>query len=220
MDLIQEPCAEASMRAGHADAVCSRAARPWLLAATILGSSLAFIDGSVANLALPALQLEFAASIADLQWVIEAYALFLAALLLVGGALGDRYGRKRIYAAGVALFALASLGCGAASSMQMLIIARSVQGVGAALLVPGSLPRNQRSARQACRHHASRKRGSADQSAGAAGGPGFLCHGVSPGHAGGRRTGTAQRVERVAADRTANMNCGAGSDVPGRDGRR
>jgi len=137
--VIQEPCNEAVIRAGRATLPCSRAAGPWILAATILGSSMAFIDASVANLALPALQAEFNATVVDLQWVIEAYALFLAALLLMGGALGDRYGRRRMYAAGVALFALASIWCGLASSIQQLIIARGVQGVGAALLVPGSL---------------------------------------------------------------------------------
>src|SRR5258706_8167877 len=137
--VIQEPCNEAVIRAGRAAAPCSHAAGPWILAATILGSSMAFIDASVTNLALPALQAEFNATVADLQWVIEAYALFLAALLLMGGALGDRYGRKRVYAAGVALFALASVWCGLAPDIQQLISARGVQGVGAALLVPGSL---------------------------------------------------------------------------------
>jgi len=137
--VIQEPCNEAVIRAGRTAVPCSRAAGPWILAATILGSSMAFIDASVANLALPALQAEFNATVVDLQWVIEAYALFLAALLLMGGALGDRYGRRRMYAAGVALFALASIWCGLASSIQQLITARGVQGVGAALLVPGSL---------------------------------------------------------------------------------
>ena len=137
--VIQDPCNEALIRAGRAAAPCSRAAGRWILAATILGSSMAFIDGSVANLALPALQAEFNATIMDLQWVIEAYALFLAALLLVGGALGDRFGRKLIYSIGIALFALASIGCGMAPSVQQLIVARGVQGIGAALLVPGSL---------------------------------------------------------------------------------
>jgi EmrB/QacA subfamily drug resistance transporter len=100
---------------------------------------MAFIDSSVANLALPALQAEFNATIMDLQWVVEAYALFLAALLLVGGALGDRFGRKRIYSIGIAIFALASVCCGLAPGVHQLIVARGVQGVGAALLVPGSL---------------------------------------------------------------------------------
>jgi EmrB/QacA subfamily drug resistance transporter len=111
----------------------------WILAACILGSSLAFIDGTVVNVALPAMQTALHASISDLQWVVESYALFLAALLLVGGSLGDIYGRRRVFVAGVALFAAASAWCGFADSVQQLIVARAVQGVGAALLVPGSL---------------------------------------------------------------------------------
>lgn len=111
----------------------------WILAATILGSSMVFIDGTVVNVALPALQTNLNASVVDVQWVVEAYALFLAALLLAGGSLGDHYGRKRIYIIGVSLFALASLWCGLASNINQLIIARAVQGVGGALLVPGSL---------------------------------------------------------------------------------
>ena len=97
-----------------AAAPCSAAAAPWILAATILGSSLAFIDGSVVNLALPAFQADLNATVIDAQWVVEAYALLLAALILVGGSLGDIYGRRRIYAAGVALFAAASIWCGLA----------------------------------------------------------------------------------------------------------
>lgn len=110
-----------------------------VLAATILGSSMAFIDGTVVNVALPALQRALHASIADVQWVVESYALMLAALLLVGGSLGDIFGRRKVYVIGVAVFAAASVGCGLARSVEMLIWARSVQGVGAALLVPGSL---------------------------------------------------------------------------------
>lgn len=111
----------------------------WILAATILGSSMAFIDSTVVNVALPVLQRDLHATAADLQWVVEAYALFLAALILVGGALGDRFGRRRIYAIGIALFALASVWCGLAPNATQLIIARSVQGIGGALLTPGSL---------------------------------------------------------------------------------
>ncbi len=112
---------------------------PWVLAATILGSSMAFIDGTVVNVALPALQSAFGASVSEVQWVVECYALFLAALLLVGGSLGDLYGRRKIFAIGVILFAGASCGCGLAANAGQLIAARGLQGIGGALLVPGSL---------------------------------------------------------------------------------
>jgi EmrB/QacA subfamily drug resistance transporter len=117
----------------------SRANERIVLVATILGSSMAFLDGTVVNVSLPALQSAFHASVADVQWVVEAYALFLAALLLVGGSLGDIFGRKKIYLLGVAIFALASAGCGLSRNIDTLILARSIQGLGAALLVPGSL---------------------------------------------------------------------------------
>ncbi len=112
---------------------------PWVLVATILGSSMAFIDGTVVNVALPVLQTDLRATVADVQWVVEAYSLFLSALILVGGSLGDLYGRKRIFATGIALFTLASIFCGLAPTITFLIIARAVQGIGGALLVPGSL---------------------------------------------------------------------------------
>ena len=112
---------------------------PWILVATILGSSMAFIDGTAVNVALPALQKDLRATVIDMQWVVEAYALMLAALLLSGGSLGDRYGRRKVFVAGVALFAIGSAWCGVAPSIASLIVARGLQGVGAALLVPGSL---------------------------------------------------------------------------------
>ena len=115
------------------------AVRRWTLAATIIGSSLTFIDATVINVALPALQADLHATITDVQWVIEAYALFLGGLILIGGALGDQFGRKRIFLAGVSLFTLASIACSLAGSIRTLIFARAVQGVGAAFLVPGSL---------------------------------------------------------------------------------
>src|SRR5262245_9717594 len=110
-----------------------------ILATTILGSSMAFIDGTVINVALPALQENLGATVVDVQWVVEAYTLFLSALLLVGGALGDQFGRKLIYTTGIVLFTLASVWCGFAPDVSTLIIARCAQGIGGALLVPGSL---------------------------------------------------------------------------------
>ena len=111
----------------------------WALVATILGSSLAFIDGTVVNVALPSIQRELSASAANVQWVVQAYSLFLSALILVGGSLGDRFGRKRIYVIGIIVFTLASMVCGLAPNLATLTVARAAQGVGGALLVPGSL---------------------------------------------------------------------------------
>jgi EmrB/QacA subfamily drug resistance transporter len=112
---------------------------PWILAATILGSSMVFVDGTVVAVALPAIQSSLQATIASVQWVVESYALLLGALLLTGGSLGDLYGRRKIFAAGVFLFCAASIWCGLAADIRQLVIARAVQGVGGALLVPGSL---------------------------------------------------------------------------------
>src|SRR6202046_3060403 len=111
MDTIaSRPCDEGAILSGscHGPVVTNA---PWILAATILGSSMAFIDGTVVNVALPALQSVLHAKLADVQWVVESYALFLAALLLIGGSLGDLYGRRKIFATGVAIFSLASAGC-------------------------------------------------------------------------------------------------------------
>lgn len=139
MNLLKQPCDEAVITARKSAAPCAKKLGPWILAATILGSSMVFIDGTVVNVALPALQTKLNATVTDVQWVVEAYALFLAALLLLGGSLGDHFGRKRIYAIGVAVFALSSVWCGLAPNIVQLIVARSVQGIGGALLVPGSL---------------------------------------------------------------------------------
>jgi len=136
---MKPPCDEIALRAPAADSPCAQQAGPWILAATILGSSMAFIDSTVVNVALPALQVSFHASIVDVQWVVESYALFLGALILVGGSAGDLFGRRRIFLTGVVLFAFASAGCGLAQSVNQLIIARAIQGIGAALMVPGSL---------------------------------------------------------------------------------
>jgi len=100
---------------------------------------MAFIDGTVVNVALPALQSALGATISEVQWVVEAYALLLAALLLTGGALGDLYGRRNVFVTGVALFSVASVWCGLAHNIHNLIFARGLQGIGGALLVPGSL---------------------------------------------------------------------------------
>ena len=96
-------------------------ARQWTLVATIIGSSLTFIDATVVNVALPALQADLHATITDVQWVIEAYALFLGALILVGGSMGDQFGRKRMFLAGVVVFTIASVACGLAGSTRALI---------------------------------------------------------------------------------------------------
>src|SRR5213596_1053113 len=136
---IQEPCNESVIRSRFASAPCSKASGRWVLVATTLASSMAFIDGTVVNVALPALQTNLNATAVDAQWVIEAYALLLSALLLVGGSLGDHYGRRRVFLIGIALFASASAACGLAGSIHQLIAARALQGLGAALLVPGSL---------------------------------------------------------------------------------
>src|SRR6266404_2967850 len=112
---------------------------PWILAATILGSSMVFVDSTVVGIALPAIQSSLQATIAGVQWVVESYALLLGALLLTGGSLGDLYGRRKIFAIGVFLFCAASIWCGLATDISQLVIARAVQGVGGALLVPGSL---------------------------------------------------------------------------------
>src|SRR6266404_2895742 len=137
--LFRDPCDENVVRSGAATAPCEKTRGRWVLAATILASSMAFIDGTVVNVALPALQTNLKATAVDVQWVIEAYSLLLSALLLVGGSLGDHYGRRNVFLIGVAIFALASATCGFAANIHQLIAARAVQGLGAALLVPGSL---------------------------------------------------------------------------------
>ena len=134
----QRPCDEAVILSGPCQDASQRFGA-WVLVATVLGSGMEFIDGTVVNVALPALQNGLGASGAQVQWVIEAYALLLSALLLVGGALGDRYGLRKIYMIGVIVFAAASVWCGVAPSIGHLIAARALQGVGGAMLVPNSL---------------------------------------------------------------------------------
>ncbi len=137
--VLQDACDENIIRSGPAAAPCSKTRGRWILAATILASSMAFIDGTVVNVALPALQTNLNATAGDVQWVIESYALLLSALLLVGGSLGDHYGRRRVFLLGVVIFVVASGLCGFAGNIRQLIAARALQGFGAALLVPGSL---------------------------------------------------------------------------------
>src|SRR6266702_1437373 len=138
-NIFKQPCDEGVVLSSPAAVPCTREAEPWILAATILGSSMAFIDGTAVNVALPALQQSLGATVIDVQWVVESYSLLLSALLLMGGSLGDYYGRRRIFIAGVAIFSLASAWCGFATNVRELIFARAMQGAGGALLVPGSL---------------------------------------------------------------------------------
>jgi len=139
-NFLKPPCDTAQIRtAAFVPGIVPPACRHWVLVTTILGSSMAFIDGTVVNIALPVLQSDLHAGITDVQWVIESYALLLTALVLVGGSLGDKIGRRTTFGIGVAIFSLASMGCGLSSDIQSLIAARTIQGVGAALLVPCSL---------------------------------------------------------------------------------
>src|SRR5499425_2758768 len=111
----------------------------WVVTATVLGSGMAALDATVVGIALPAIGRDFHATVANLQWVVNAYTLTLAGLLLLGGSLGDSYGRRKVFVIGTVWFALASLACGLAPDTGFLIAARALQGVGAALLTPGSL---------------------------------------------------------------------------------
>ncbi|HEX6117907.1 MAG TPA: MFS transporter, partial [Dongiaceae bacterium] len=119
--------------------VVPRSREKWILAATVIASTMAFSDMTIVNVALPVLQRELGVTFSALQWVVESYTLMLSALVLVGGAIGDVYGRRRIFIAGIVIFAIASAGCGLSQSAGLLIAARAVQGVGAALMMPGSL---------------------------------------------------------------------------------
>jgi EmrB/QacA subfamily drug resistance transporter len=136
---MKPPCDEAVLRSRHSDTPCAAEDGRWILAGTILGSSMAFIDSTVVNVALPALQANLHATVVGVQWVVESYGLFLGALILVGGSLGDLFGRRLMFLCGVGIFAAASIGCSFASNIQQLVLARSIQGAGAAFLVPGSL---------------------------------------------------------------------------------
>jgi EmrB/QacA subfamily drug resistance transporter len=138
-NIVREPCDEGVIRSAPPCPDRSGSVGRWVLLATILGSTVVFVDGTVTTLALPALQRDLHATVGDAQWVIEAYSLFLSALILVGGALGDQLGRRRLFMIGVGVFAIASAGSGLAVNVPMLLFWRGVQGVGGAMLTPGSL---------------------------------------------------------------------------------
>ena len=135
---VHPPTERALVRVVGAVAHTPRAAG-WVLAGTVLGSGLAFIDSSAVNLTLPVIQQQLGGGVEAAQWIMNAYALLLSALVLAGGAAADHYGRKRVFVAGVAVFTVASAACGLAPSLPLLIAARAVQGAGAALLTPASL---------------------------------------------------------------------------------
>ena len=141
LGLIRTACDEGALHvsAARASPRCASQTKRWILAATILASSMAFIDGSVVSVALPALQADLRTSLRGSQWVVNAYMLTLGALILLGGAAGDRYGRRRIFSLGIVVFSLASIACGLAPNVESLIVARAVQGIGGALMVPESL---------------------------------------------------------------------------------
>ncbi|MFG2822497.1 MFS transporter [Kitasatospora sp. NPDC048365] len=131
---------DATVDAGRAGGIrLGTAPGRWVVLATVLGSGMAMLDGTVVNVALPRIGEDLGASLADLQWTVNAYLLTLAALILLGGSLGDRYGRRRVFLIGVCWFAVASAACAAAPSVGVLVAARALQGIGGALLTPGSL---------------------------------------------------------------------------------
>jgi EmrB/QacA subfamily drug resistance transporter len=137
---LKPPCDEGIVRSTMAALPRAEArSKRMALTATILGSSMAFIDGSVVNLALPTMQHQLAATAAEIQWVVNAYMLLLGAFVLIGGSAGDRYGRRRVFLIGIVVFAGGSLACAASPNIRTLIASRAIQGLGAALLVPTSL---------------------------------------------------------------------------------
>jgi EmrB/QacA subfamily drug resistance transporter len=134
-----KPCDPGVALGARARDDCLERAKPWVLAATIAASGMAFIDGTIVDIVLPVIGTEFEAGLAELQWVINAYVLLNAALALIGGSAGDLFGRRRIFEAGIVVFAIGSVGCGLAPSIEGLVIARIIQGVGCAMMVPNSL---------------------------------------------------------------------------------
>ena len=126
-----------SLESAAANFPVTKSVGRWVLLATILGSGMAFIDSTAMNVVVPVLQSELNATIPQVQWIIEAYALFMSSLMLLGGALGDKFGRKRIFAVGIVLFTAASVWCGLSPSTSQLIVARAFQGVGGQSLCAG-----------------------------------------------------------------------------------
>lgn len=135
----KQPCDEAAIQSTRAASDCAASTKRWVLVATILASSIAYIDESVVNVALPAIESELQTSVAVIQWLVNAYTLCLSAFLLTGGAAGDLFGRRFIFVIGLAIFAVTSVWCGLSPNIAQLILARAMQGIGAALLVPCSL---------------------------------------------------------------------------------
>ncbi|HJT08792.1 MAG TPA: MFS transporter, partial [Stellaceae bacterium] len=133
------PCDDTAIAWARPAQPCDPRARAWILAAAILGSAMAFIDGTAVNVALPTMERSLATSLPAMQWVVNAYTLFLGSGLLIGGAAGDRFGRRRVFIIGIAIFVGASIACGLAPGVVPLILARAVQGLGGALLVPSTL---------------------------------------------------------------------------------
>src|SRR6185369_14616263 len=139
LSIASPPCDTGVIRGAPETPGCVSHARRWVLATTVLGSSIAFVEASVINVALPAIQAGLHASMAEMQWIASIYTLFLASLTLASGSAGDRYGRRRLFSLGLLVLVVASVAAGYAASATQLIVARAVQGVGSALLVPNSL---------------------------------------------------------------------------------
>src|SRR5262249_28825171 len=133
------PCAEGVIRSASATGDCASRSKPWVLAASIIESSMAIIDGAAVSVVTPVIGKDLGAGLGEMQWVVNAYVLVTAALTLIGGSLGDGLGRRRVFAAGIAVFALGSIACGFAPDATTLILARIAQGVGGALMIPNSL---------------------------------------------------------------------------------
>src|ERR1700761_4722493 len=132
------PCDEVTIRATRSVPACA-ARKEWVLVAAVLGSSMSLIDESVVNVALPRIESALHTTLPAMQWILNAYTLCISALLLLGGAAADQFGRRKIFLIGLTIFAVASVGCGLAPHISVLILARAIQGVGAALLIPCSL---------------------------------------------------------------------------------